>query len=86
MPGSAENPFSMLIHLMRSQGAVQNSPSWGIGEVVCISPLHIAYGGIQLEETQLFAPVPNLAVGMQVAILPDETYSNFLILGIRSVS
>ena len=86
MSGSAENPFSMLIHLMRNQGAAQNPPSWGIGEVVAISPLRIAYGGIVLEETQLFAPVPNIAVGMQVAILPDEAYSTFLILGTRSVN
>ena len=86
MPGSAENPFSMLIHLMRNQGAAQSPPSWGIGEVVGVSPLRIAYGGIQLEETQLFAPATNITIGMQVAILPDEAYSTFLILGTRSVN
>ena len=89
MPGAAENPFSALLGLMRAQGAHDNPPAWGVGEVAQLTPLKVRYGGIVLEPGQLFwlrgFSDSQLQVGSQVAVLPDPTFSMFLILGERVV-
>jgi hypothetical protein len=89
MAGCAENPFSALLGLMREQGAHDNPPSWGMGEVAQLAPLKVRFGGIVLEPEQLFwlngFSDSQLQVGSQVAVLPDQAFSMFLILGERVV-
>ena len=89
MSGAAENPFSALLGLMREQGAHDNPPAWGVGEVAQLAPLKVLFGGIVLEPTQLFwlhgFSDSQLQVGSQVAVLPDPTFSLFLILGERVI-
>ena len=89
MPGAAENPFSALLGLMRAQGAHDSPPPWSVGEVVQLAPLKVLFGGIVLEPSQLFwlhgFSDSQLQVGSQVAVLPDSTFSMFLILGERVV-
>ena len=89
MSGTAENPFSALLGLMREQGAHKNPPAWGVGEVAQLAPLKVRYGGIVLEPSQLFwlpgFSDTQLQVGSQVAVLPDPAFSMFLILGERVV-
>lgn len=89
MPGSAENPYSALLVLMREQGSKKNPPTWGVGEVAQLTPLKVRFGGIVLEPSQLFwlrgFSVSQLQVGSQVAVLPDLDFSTFLILGERVI-
>jgi hypothetical protein len=89
MSGKAENPYSALLGLMRQQGAANNPPSWGVGEVSQLDPVKVRFGGIVLEPAQLFwvngFSSTRLQVGSQVAVLPDPTFSLFLILGERVI-
>ncbi len=89
MSGAAENPFSALLGLMREQGGKDNPPAWGVGEVAQLAPLKVLFGGIVLEPAQLFwlhgFSDSQLQVGSQVAVLPDPTFSMFLILGERVI-
>ena len=89
MAGRAENPFSALLGLMREQGAHDNPPAWGVGEVVQFNPTKVRFGGIVLEPAQLFwvnvFSDTQLHVGSEVAVLPDQAFSLFLILGERVV-
>ena len=89
MPNGAENPFSALLGLMRQQGGKDNPPAWGVGEITQLTPLKVRLGGIVLEPEQLFwmhgFSDKLLQVGSQVAVLPDPTFSTFLILGERVV-
>ena len=89
MSGAAENPFSALLGLMREQGGKDNPPAWGVGEVAQLAPLKVLFGGIVLEPTQLFwlhgFSDSQLQVGSQVAVLPDPTFSLFLIVGERVI-
>lgn len=87
--GRAENPFSALLGLMREQGAHDNPPAWGMGEVAHLDPIKVRFGGILLEPEQLFwlhgFSDTALQVGSQVAVLPDPAFSMFLILGERVI-
>lgn len=89
MSGKAENPYSALLGLMRAQGGKDNPPPWGVGEVAQLAPIKVRFGGIVLEPAQLFwlhgFSDTQLEVGMQVAVLPDPTFSLFLILGERVI-
>ena len=89
MAGKAENPFSTLLLMMRSQGGKAAPPSWGIGEITQVSPLKVVFGGVTLDASQLFSPTWLCAsqwrVGSQVALLPDADYELFLVLGERVV-
>ena len=89
MSGRAENPFSAFIGIMRDQGSKNNPPTWGVGEIAQLAPIKVRFGGIVLEPEQLFLlrgfSDAQLQVGSQVAVLPDPTFSLFLILGERVV-
>ena len=89
MSGKAENPFSTLLMIMRSQGGKAAPPSWGIGEIAQAAPLKVVFGGITLDASQLFVPhwlsASQWRVSSQVALLPDANYELFLVLGERVV-
>ena len=89
MAGKAENPFSTLLLMMRSQSEKATPPSWGIGEITQVAPLKVIFGGVTLDASQLFLPhwlsAAQWRVGSQVALLPDPNYELFLILGERVV-
>ena len=89
VPGQAENPFSSLLLLMRSQGGKAAPPSWGIGEVAQVAPLKVVFGGVTLDASQLFLPAwlssAQWRAGSQVALLPDADYELILVLGERVV-
>ena len=89
MSGKAENPFSTLLLMMRSQGGKAAPPSWGIGEIVQAAPLKVVFGGVTLDASQLFVPhwlsASQWRAGSQVALLPDANYELFLVLGERVV-
>jgi hypothetical protein len=74
---------------MREQGGKDNPPAWGVGEVAQLAPIKVRFGGVVLEPEQLFLlhgfSDSQLRVGSQVAVLPDPTFSLFLILGERVV-
>ena len=89
LSGHAENPFSALLMLMRSQGGKEAPPSWGIGEIAQVAPLKVVFGGVTLDSSQLFLPAwlsaSQWRVGSQVAVMPDSSYELFLVLGERVV-
>lgn len=89
MPGKAENPYSALLRLMRAQGAANNPPSWGVGEVTQLAPVKILFMGIVLEPSQLFwlhgFSDSQLQIGSKVAVLPNPDFTLFLVLGERVI-
>lgn len=89
MPGHAENPYSSLLQLMRSQGAKDAPPGWGIGIVASVDPFTLTFGGVTLSSSQLFIPewlsASRWTQGAEIALLPNADNSLFLLLGERTV-
>ena len=81
MAGSAENPYSTLVGMIRQTVAGVLPKGWGIGTVISASPLQVHFSSIVLEAGQLsLMKGVELAPDDQVAVIPDAAGALFLVI------